>query len=167
MTSRVLAIMRHAKAEQSEAYQDFDRPLTTRGRSDAHQAGVWLAAEGYVPDLVICSTAVRTRQTWHEVAMALATSTGGRGCEVRYEDGLYYAGMAQALSLIRGIESETRTVLLVAHNPTMSALTLRLDEHAARDEQGLKTAQIAVHEVTGAWADCTSAPLLVTHAPRS
>lgn len=166
MPSRTLIIMRHAKATQSESYDDFDRPLTSRGRADAHQGGNWLAANGYVPDLVICSTAVRTRQTWHEVAVALATAAGGSGSTVQYENDLYYQSVNGALRLIRGVDPETNTVLVIGHNPTMSALSLRLDEDAERDEQGLKTAGIAVHEVTTDWADCTSATLLASHTPR-
>jgi phosphohistidine phosphatase len=166
MPSRTLIIMRHAKAEQSEAYDDFDRPLTKRGRTDAHKGGAWLAANGYVPDYVLCSSAVRTRQTWHEVAVALATSAGGSGSTVAYENDLYYQGLNGALRLIRELDPAVSTVLVVGHNPTMSVLSLRLDESGDRNEQGLKTSGVAVHEVTTDWADCTSAKLVASHTPR-
>lgn len=165
MTSRTLIIMRHAKAEQSEAYDDFDRPLTARGRRDAEQAGTWLGTSGYVPDLVICSSAVRTRSTWHAVAIGLATSVGGSGSDVHYENDLYYQGLNSALQLIRAADDSVSTLLVIGHNPTMSALSMRLDESGSRREQGLKTAGMAVHEVTTGWADCTSAQLAASHTP--
>lgn len=166
MTSRTLVIMRHAKAEQSSAYEDFDRPLTPRGRADAHKAGAWLAASGYVPDAVLCSPSTRTRSTWHEIAVALATAVGGRGSAVQYENDLYYQGLNPALRLVRAVDPSASTVLLVGHNPTVSALSMRLDESATRAEPGLKTAGIAVHEVMTDWSDITSARLLASHAPR-
>lgn len=166
MSSRTLVIMRHAKAEHSGTYDDFDRPLTPRGRVDAHQSGAWLAGHGYLPDLVLCSAAVRTRQTWHEVAVGLATTAGGSGSTVQYENDLYYQGVNAALQLIRQVDASVSTLLLVGHNPTMTALSLRLDESSKRDDQGLKTSGIAVHQVTTDWANCAAAALVATETPR-
>ena len=64
MSERTLVILRHAKAERPAELADADRPLTQRGHADAAAAGAWLAARGYRPDLVLCSPAKRTRQTW-------------------------------------------------------------------------------------------------------
>src|SRR5262249_13960879 len=71
-TSRTLVILRHAKAEAPNRAADLERSLTERGHADAGAAGAWLVARGYLPNLVICSPARRTRQTWHGVAVALA-----------------------------------------------------------------------------------------------
>ena len=159
-------IMRHAKAEQPESTDDFARPLAARGRLDAAEAGGWLAEQKLVPELVLCSPALRTRMTWHEVAMAMATAAGGGGSTVQYEADLYYHGLGAALRLIRGVDPAVQTLLVIGHNPTMSALSIRLDDHARRREQGLKTAGIAVHEVAGTWAECAYANLLLNHTPR-
>ena len=61
---KTLILMRHSKAEEGPGKPDHDRELSDRGLRDARAAGAWLREEGLVPDLVICSTAVRTRQTW-------------------------------------------------------------------------------------------------------
>jgi phosphohistidine phosphatase len=160
-----LIIMRHAKAEQDQAYDDFDRPLTSRGRRDAHAGGVWLASHGHMPDVVLCSAAVRTRQTWHEVAVALATEAAGSGSTVSYENDLYYGSLGEAFRLIRGVNPAAGTVLVIGHNPTVSALSLRLDEKADKDP-ALKTAGIVVHKVSTAWADCASGRRIASHTPR-
>jgi|SRR6185369_9105882 phosphohistidine phosphatase len=164
--SRTLVIMRHAKAEQPESTEDFARPLADRGRRDAAEAGNWLAGEKLIPDLVLCSPAMRTRTTWHEVAIAMATAVGGGGSTVQYETDLYYHGLGAALRLIRGVDPAVRTLLVVGHNPTVSALSLRLDDGPRRREQGLKTAGIAVHEVSSTWAECAYATLIASHTPR-
>src|ERR1700754_2302322 len=83
---RTLVLLRHAKAEHPEVGSDFDRRLTTRGKADAAAAGVWLAAEGIRPELVLCSAAARTRETWDAVADALPAP------EVRFELSLYEGG---------------------------------------------------------------------------
>src|SRR5947199_719058 len=93
--TRTLVILRHAKAERPTGVADIDRPLTGRGHEDAAAAGAWLASRGYAPDLVLCSPAKRTRQTWHGVAMALAGAP-----EVRYEPALYAGAVDEALDLV-------------------------------------------------------------------
>ncbi len=164
---RTLVIMRHAKAEPPGSAEDFARPLADRGRLDAAAAGAWLAGQKLVPDLVLCSPATRTRMTWHEVAIAIATETGGGGgSTVHYEADLYYHGLGAALRLVRGVDPGVRTLLLVGHNPTVSALSVRLDETARRRDAGLKTAGIAVHDVPSTWAGCAYATLVSGHTPR-
>jgi phosphohistidine phosphatase len=173
MTARTLVIMRHGKAEQTESGADIDRPLTTRGRDDATAAGAWLASHGLVPDVVLCSPAARARATWHGVAVGLANQNPAIGTSelaapsVRYERGLYDGGVAVALELIRGVDPDAATVLLVGHNPTVSALSVRLDDRRTRAAGGLRTSGLAVHTVETAWADCATAPLTTGVTARS
>ena len=62
---RRLILFRHAKAEPRAAGEDdFDRPLSPRGRDDAALIGQALAAEGLVPDYALISPARRTAETW-------------------------------------------------------------------------------------------------------
>src|SRR6266498_2630447 len=75
MTDRVLVLLRHAKAEHPAKLADVDRPLTPRGHADSGAAGAWLASQGLVPDLVLCSPSRRTRDTWHSVKLALGART--------------------------------------------------------------------------------------------
>lgn len=168
MTTRVLVIMRHGKAEQSDTKRDIDRALTDRGHNDAREGGTWLAATGITPDVVLCSPSQRTRETWHDVAIGMATSGNDVSSPtVVYQQDLYFSGLGAALEAIRHVDPTATTVLVIGHNPTVSALSQRLDDGAARAVAGLRTSEIAVHAVTTAWADCAAAELTATHLPRS
>lgn len=163
---RTLVLLRHAKAEQSASLADRDRPLTVRGHADATAAGAWLARQGLRPDVVLCSSARRTRETWQAVSTGLATAstepapTGTP--RVRYESTAYAAETAALLALLRTTEPDAGTVLLVAHNPGISLLSIALDG-AGADREGLRTSGLVVHRFTGAWADLGLTPAPVTH----
>ena len=66
---RRLILTRHAKSAWDDpALDDHDRPLNGRGRRAARELGDWLASRGYLPEEVLCSSALRTRETWATVA---------------------------------------------------------------------------------------------------
>ncbi|WP_434742325.1 SixA phosphatase family protein [Micromonospora sp. SH-82] len=74
--NRTLVLLRHAKAETpGEEILDVDRPLVARGRAAAVAVGTWLDRYGLRPDVVLCSPALRTRQTWAGVADGLTRQT--------------------------------------------------------------------------------------------
>jgi phosphohistidine phosphatase len=148
MTDRTLVLLRHSKAANPEHVADLQRPLSPQGHADAEAAGSWLATERLVPDLVLCSPARRTRETWHGVAVAL----GGEatGTTVAYEPALYQsAGARELLDLIRETGPEVATLVMIGHNPTLSMLSSLLDFA----DEGLRTSGIAVHRVPGSWRD--------------
>jgi len=156
MTARTLVLLRHAKAETPGELTDFDRKLTTTGETDADAAGAWLADERLHPDLVFCSPAARTRQTWQGVSIALAQARPGGGTpEVRYPDELYLAGRTEVFDLLRKVPDTVRTVLVVGHNPTVSEVSTLLipdDQYDGVDVE-LKTSGLAVHRSDeGLWS---------------
>jgi phosphohistidine phosphatase len=167
---KTLVLMRHSKAEQVMGKPDHDRELTARGRRDAKAAGAWLRTEGLVPDLVICSTAVRTRQTWEEACR------GGAHTEfVEYRRTIYLGGPEQTLETVREDAGDTATVLVVGHNPTTAHLTSILTEGDGSREahdalaEGFATSGLAVLRYQGEWADieagsCTLARFHVSRA---
>ena len=114
MTHR-LVLLRHAKAEHGLDVPDVQRPLTTRGRRQSAEVGTALAAAGLVPDLVLCSPSVRTRQTWQ-----LAQATLHAEPEVEFPDELYDAGVEQVLAAVRAADEAAGVVLVVGHEPAMS-----------------------------------------------
>ena len=171
MTSRTLVLLRHAKAETPDDGPDFDRHLAPRGQADADAVGAWLADEDLWPTLVICSPAVRTRETWHLAAIALTSAKpDGTAPEVRYEERLYTGGRTEVFDLLRAVPDEIGTVLVVGHNPTVSdvSMLLRPDPEAAGRE-GLKTAGLAVHRADGSWSTTEpgSMPLVGEHTARA
>ncbi|MFG1675238.1 SixA phosphatase family protein [Micromonospora sp. NPDC049282] len=168
---RTLVLLRHAKAEQPREALDAERPLTVRGHADAAAAGAWLARHELLPDVVLCSPARRTRQTWHGVAMGMTGSPAeggpaGSTPAVRYEPTAYEAHPDELLELVRTVDPAAGTVLLIAHNPGISLLSALLDPERA-DPDGLRTTDIVVHRPVSAWPALTHAPLATRHTARS
>jgi phosphohistidine phosphatase len=145
--TRQLIVLRHAKSDWPEGVPDHDRPLAKRGRRDAPAAGKWLRAGGYVPDLVICSTARRTRQTWELAAREL-----GGTPRVTFEPRAYGASAMTLLYLARELPPSCRTALIIAHNPGVSELATSL-AGTSRGRLSFPTAGVAVLEHDGDWAD--------------
>ena len=167
---RTLVLLRHAKAEQSRDAPDAERPLTARGHADAAAAGAWLARHALLPDVVLCSAARRTRQTWHGVALGMTGSPPeggptGPAPVVRYEATAYEAHPDELLALVRSVEPTAGTVLLVAHNPGISLLSALLDPVRA-DQEGLRTTDLVVHRPAHPWADLARAPITTRHTAR-
>ncbi|MER7168295.1 histidine phosphatase family protein [Micromonospora sp. NPDC000207] len=173
---RTLVLLRHAKAETpGERILDVDRPLAARGRTAAVAVGTWLDRYGLRPDIVLCSPALRTRQTWAGVADGLGSGSGNSpqgdpadsAPDVRHEPDIYEASPGTLLTLIRSVPAEASTVLLVAHNPGVSLLSGLLDPTRPLGD-GLSTAELAVHRTRGAWADLSpgDATLVERSRPR-
>ncbi|MFD7459444.1 MULTISPECIES: SixA phosphatase family protein [unclassified Streptomyces] len=118
---RRLVVLRHAKSAWPLDVPDHDRPLAPRGRRDAPAAGQALAAADCLPDLALCSTALRARQTWE-----LAAAQWGTPPPVRFEPRLYAAGVPELIAVVREVPAEVRTLLLIGHNPGLEELVLAL-----------------------------------------
>ena len=147
-------LLRHAKAETPAALADEMRPLALLGRTQCARLARLLVDGGVVPDVVLVSTAVRTRQTWDLVRSGL----GAVAPEVRLEDVLYGAAPREVVGLLRRVDPEARTVLVVGHEPTMSAVAAVLAgdgeaAHLAQVRTGLPTATAAILDVPGAWSE--------------
>ncbi|OKI67908.1 SixA phosphatase family protein [Micromonospora sp. CB01531] len=169
---RTLVLLRHAKAEQSQDVPDAERPLTARGHADAAAAGAWLARHALLPDVVICSTARRTRQTWHGVALGMTGSPpeggpAGPAPAVRYAATAYEGQPEDLLTLVRAVPPEIGTVLLIAHNPGISLLSALLDPERA-DPDGLRTTDLVAHRPTTSWTNLGpgGAPITARHTAR-
>jgi phosphohistidine phosphatase len=168
---RTLILLRHAKAEVPADEPDYERRLTRRGETDADAAGAWLADERLHPDLVLCSPATRTRQTWQGVSIAMAQARDDGGApEVRYEKDLYWGGRTEVFDLLRAVPDSVGTVLIVGHNPTMSEVSglLLPDADFTGGTVELKTAGLAVHRFDGPWsaAEPGAMPLVERHVAR-
>jgi phosphohistidine phosphatase len=146
---RRLILLRHAKSDWPDV-ADHERPLAKRGRRDAPAAGRWLAESGLYPDAVICSTALRARETWALAATGLS-ETGAEPPPARFEPRVYEASALGLLMLVREFDPAWRTVLVVGHNPGLAELTAGL---AGDDEpRAFPTAFAAVLALPGEWAE--------------
>lgn len=157
-----LVLLRHAKSAWPEV-SDHERPLAPRGRRDAPAAGRWILLSGHLPDLVLCSTARRTRETWQ-----LAQPEMGSTAQVRFEDGVYRATATGLLSIIRRTAPEVATLMVIGHDPAIPEVALMLAGQVAAADPGggpagqrerpdplrrmqvkFPTAAVAVLELTG------------------
>lgn len=130
-----LYLLRHAKSGWDDASQpDFERPLANRGRKDCALLGEFIQEKGIDFDLVLVSTAVRTRETI-ELIRERAKFRG----EVRYDDRIYEATVSQLLEIISQIDNDRESVLLVGHNPGIEELLALL----TGEQQGMTTANLA------------------------
>lgn len=157
-SSRTLVVLRHATASALDGGSDEDRPLTRLGAVDAGALGRWLPTVVGTPDLVLCSAAVRTRQTWEEVAAGL-----GAGVPVRYDARAYLASAAGWATLVREVEDAVRCLVLVGHAPGVRDLVVALlGEPAALTttplSDGFPTAAAVVLDVPGPWRAHCEAP---------
>ncbi|MBV9092802.1 MAG: histidine phosphatase family protein [Streptosporangiaceae bacterium] len=140
-------LLRHAKSDWPEGVPDHDRPLAKRGRRDAPAIGRWLRDRGYLPDAVVCSTALRARQTWELVAAELGSTTRP---SVTFEPLAYAASASSLLRLARELPGRHHAALLVGHNPGLEELAAALGAGAGGIR--LPTAGLAVIKFSGGWA---------------
>jgi phosphohistidine phosphatase len=153
LIDRTLVLLRHAKAVPPETMPDLERPLADRGRADAGAAGRHLVAQGIEPDLVVCSPAKRTRETWKYVAEAGVTAK-----DVWYDKRVYNADTDVLLDVIHEAPAEARTVVVVGHAPGIPWLADELALDGTSPErieltQKYPTAGLAVLHLTTHWAD--------------
>lgn len=124
-----LWLLRHAKSAWDDpTLDDFARPLSPRGRKSCRRIGRHMAERGIAPDLVLCSPATRTRQTWERLEKRL-----GQDARVRFEPSVYLADPGALLALVRAVPTACREVLLVGHNPGLEELAQKLAGSAAGD----------------------------------
>ncbi|MFJ8467921.1 SixA phosphatase family protein [Streptomyces swartbergensis] len=160
---RRLVVLRHAKSAWPLDVADHERPLAPRGRRDAPAAGRALAEADCLPDLALCSTAVRARRTWE-----LAAAEWGTPPPVRYDRRLYAASPAGLLAVVHEVSAEVETLLLIGHNPGLEELVLALagdglDDSLERVRTKFPTSAIAVLSWYGTtWRDLTPGTALLT-----
>ena len=140
---KTLLVLRHAKSDWQQGQEDFERSLAPEGEAAASRISAYLRDEQLIPDLVLCSSATRARQTCTRV---LAGLTGAP--PVTWMDGLYLATLNKLITAVRAAADEAGTVMLVGHNPGLHQLAVALthtDETEARNrlKEKLPTAGLA------------------------
>jgi phosphohistidine phosphatase len=147
-----IILLRHAKAAWPEGAQDHERPLAARGLDDAAAAARLIGTDVPMPDVVLCSPAVRTIQTWERVSTHLAPSPA-----LRIEPVVYGADADEVITLLAQLPADTGTAWVVGHEPTMSRTALTLAGPGSdgpalvRVEHKYPTCGIAVLEVRHPW----------------
>ncbi|MBE8473281.1 SixA phosphatase family protein [Streptomyces justiciae] len=148
---RRIVLFRHAKADWPQV-SDHERPLAERGRMDAAVAGRKLADSDITLDLALCSTAIRTRETWklavHELAHRPKTV---------YEERVYEASPGELIAVLNENPDDAQNVVLIGHNPGVQGLAEILagaaegDARERMSRRGFPAAAFAVLSFTGSW----------------
>jgi phosphohistidine phosphatase len=143
---RTLYLLRHAKSSWKDAsMRDFDRPLKGRGRETAEQIGKRLASEKPQPVLVVCSPAVRTRET-AEIVLKYSNIKA----DVTFERRIYEASLRDLLQVVAGIPDDKEVAMMIGHNPGFEELVAYLSgEHRRMPTCALAKIRLDV----GSWKD--------------
>lgn len=112
---KTLFVLRHAKAEHSFGVRDFDRSLTSRGERDAQHVGSIIHEQSLRVDLILSSSAMRTRGTVENLL-----SSSQIKCPQQFTDDLYHATVPTILAVLQAVSEEYESVLLVGHNPGLA-----------------------------------------------
>ncbi|SDR76228.1 phosphohistidine phosphatase [Friedmanniella luteola] len=161
-TTRTLLLLRHATAEPARpGHADADRRLSSRGEAEADGVGAFLREQGLVVDRVLCSPAVRTRQTLERL---------GLDAPVELVPLLYQAGSDEVLELVAA--ADVATVLVVGHAPAVPGVVYDVADPGSSSPAAsaavadrFPPATLARLEVAGSWADPSSAVLVEVRLP--
>lgn len=139
-----LFILRHAKSSWDDpGLDDHERPLAPRGQRACNAMAEHLRTNAIEPELVLCSSARRTRETLEGVAPA--------GKHV-IESELYSASTGDLVDRLRRVPDDVDSVMLIGHNPALQMLVLRL---ARRDDDEPERSAVERKFPTGALATLT------------
>ncbi len=134
---KLLTLLRHAKSSwNDEDLSDHDRPLNKRGLQDAPVMARRLVEQSVEPGLVLCSTALRARETLSLFTDVCALA----GHQIQYVDGLYLASVGKLASIIAGAPAQVSHLMLVGHNPGLEDL---LSKVTSRDDLTMPTCAMA------------------------
>jgi phosphohistidine phosphatase len=118
--TRHLFLLRHAKSSWDDpSIEDHDRPLAQRGRRAAARIADYATKRAIRPDLILCSSAMRARQTLERIAPSL-----GRDAEIHIERSLYGATEDRLMERLQTLPDEVDSVMMIGHNPGVQDLAL-------------------------------------------
>jgi phosphohistidine phosphatase len=119
---KTLHLLRHAESGPAgPGIDDHDRPLAALGEAAATAIGAYFARQSFRPSVVLCSSALRTRQTLEQLRPHLPDDP-----EVLVEKGLYLASCGELLARLQEIDDGSSQILLIGHNPGIADLARSL-----------------------------------------
>ncbi len=149
-----LLLLRHAKSSWDDAAQsDHARPLNARGRQAASAMRAVMRDFRLLPDVVLVSSARRTRQTLEALAPWDETPI------IEPMDRLYLAEAERIRDVVRGVSETVRSLLVIGHNPGLHDFAVMLAEQsdgsqmAQRLSEGFPTGALAEFSVARRWRE--------------
>ena len=111
-----IILMRHGEARNVRGSEsDRDRPLTDSGKVFVEDVAAQVVDEGWQPQHIVCSSAVRTRETLSVFQGKMTTEV-----ETVFSDYFYLGSLDHIVDEVAGLASDIATILLVGHNPGWS-----------------------------------------------
>lgn len=158
---KTLLLMRHAKSSWKDTgLADYERPLKKRGKKDSARVAKHLAKKDLVPQLILCSSAKRARQT----AKILMDECDYQ-VDIEYLDSFYMAEPGIFYETLKTVP-DVHSVMLIGHNPGLETLLQLLNRKIA----SLPTAALACLSLQiDSWQDLdedTTAELVEFWLPR-
>jgi len=150
---KTLHLLRHAKSSWKRGeLDDHERPLSKRGRAAASAVAKAMARTGIAPDIVLCSTAVRARETLTPIAQRLKPP------KVVFEPGIYDVAGRKLWKYVLALPEGADTVLLIGHNPGLHAFALSLADadslgRLPSPEGKFPTGALVTFSFEGRWRD--------------
>ncbi|HUQ72779.1 MAG TPA: histidine phosphatase family protein [Planctomycetaceae bacterium] len=158
---KTLLLLRHAKSGWDQPQlADHDRPLTKRGVKAARRMGRLIADDAIALDALLCSMAVRARETWDHVCESMS-ERGHTPPPASFIADLYHCELEQFAPIIAAAPDTARTLLLIGHNPGLEELLAQL----TGEDHHVPTAMLAVLDLDiDAWNEfALNAPATLRH----
>lgn len=153
-----LFLLRHARSGWAlPGQRDFDRALDDVGYAEAELIAQMAADRGIRPELILCSTAVRCRQTTEPFFRSVSEDI-----QIRYVDALY-TGPASVYTDIIDANRHLNSLMIVGHNPMIDELFRRFaGNEAATDAlpHGYPPAALAILDLQGGPGGAATATLV-------
>jgi phosphohistidine phosphatase len=140
---KTLILMRHAKSDWSTGEHDKARPLNRRGRNASPRMADWLLEQGDWPEVLLCSTSMRTRETWD--LMSERMSRPSNPTSVEFVDDLYLAPAPSIWQIVCqswASKPQVDRLMVLGHNPGLESLISQLSDQPVE----LPTAAIAIFQ---------------------
>src|SRR6516162_4824785 len=139
-----LFVLRHAKSSWDDpGLDDHERPLAPRGRRAVEALALYLRARDIHPELVLCSSSRRTRETLDGIAV---------GGEHVIEPMLYAASAEEVIDRLRELPESVSSAMIIGHNPSVQMLVLRLTRRDADGSADPERDEVKAKFPTGALA---------------
>jgi phosphohistidine phosphatase len=156
--AKTLYLVRHAESDWNTDGADFDRPLNKRGRRDAPEMGQRIRKRNANPEIVVCSPAERARQTLELLEL---------GTKTVYEERIYEASAEALLEIVRSLDDQYQSVMIVGHNPSMTWLTNLLTGSHIQNMPTTSIATVGLQSIQWAEAAPGAATLLDFDFPKN
>lgn len=110
-----LYLLRHAASQFIHPAADCNKEISSKGIEELECLTAILSKYNFSVNIVLCSTATRTKQTWKYISEKLSLDS-----EEEFLDALYNTSTEVMLELISNLSAQYDSAIIISHNPTIS-----------------------------------------------